>query len=220
MNAETTENLPAEAQLAMAHTAPAMRAPLTVFLELDARLARIVAATNEPMLGQMRLAWWREMLAKPREERPQGDVVLDGIGDHWTGHEAALSALVDAWEIMLGETLDSAAALEFATNRARPAQALAQMAGLDTDDARNVAGGMIRWALADAAVNISNPEERAVLLQQASAEAHSRVNFPGSLKGLRILSALAERSIRRGGRPLMEGRGAALTVLRAAMLGR
>ncbi|EAQ30232.1 hypothetical protein NAP1_05630 [Erythrobacter sp. NAP1] len=219
MTSPSTENLPDEAQLAIAYTAAAMRRPLTVFLELDARLARIVAATNEPMLGQMRLAWWRDMLAKPFEERPQGDAVLDGIGDHWAGHEAALSALVDAWEIMLAENLDAAAALEFATNRARPAEALAEMVSSNAEQSHAVGRGMIRWALADAAVNISSSEEREILLQQATAQLRDRASYPRSLKGLRILSALAERSVRKGGRPLMEGRGAALTAIRAAMLG-
>jgi phytoene synthase len=32
------------------------------------------------MLGQMRLAWWREALGKPLADRPRGDEVLDAVG--------------------------------------------------------------------------------------------------------------------------------------------
>ena len=44
--------------------------------------------------------------------------------------------------------------------------------------------------------------------------------LPVSAKGLAVLGALGLRALKRGGRPLMEGRGAALVALRAAMLGR
>ena len=46
------------------------------------------------MLGQMRLAWWREALGKPVADRPRGDRVLDAIGQDWAGREAALVAMV------------------------------------------------------------------------------------------------------------------------------
>ena len=71
------ETLPTEIELALAYTPRDRREAMRVAFELDRRLARIVAATTEPMLGQMRLAWWRDILAKPVDERPRGDVVLD-----------------------------------------------------------------------------------------------------------------------------------------------
>ena len=81
MSGELTENLADEAQLALAYIGPNLRDALRIFLELDGRLARIVSATTEPMLGQMRLAWWRDALGMAVSERPQGDAVLDGIGN-------------------------------------------------------------------------------------------------------------------------------------------
>jgi phytoene synthase len=41
--------------------------------------------------------------------------------------------------------------------------------------------------------------------------------LPKTLRGLAVLEALALRALRRGGRPLMEGRGAPLTAFRAAI---
>ena len=70
---------------------------------LDGRIGRMVLGASEPLLGQMRLAWWRDQLALPESARPQGDPLLDLIGTEWAGHERALSDLVDGWEALLGE---------------------------------------------------------------------------------------------------------------------
>ncbi|WP_416831848.1 MAG: hypothetical protein ACMUJI_02435 [Erythrobacter sp.] len=213
----SSESLPVEAQLALLHTPSILRQALTIFLELDSRIARIVAATNEPMLGQMRLAWLREQLGNSREARPSGDAVLDGIGVHWQGCEHALIALVDGWEFMLAEELDEAGASAFARGRAAPFLALGQMAGASNADTVDVAAR--RWALVDAAVHIPDGTERTMLLDLASANREA-VRLPRSLRGLAVLDALARRSLRRGGRPLMEGRGASITAARAAIFGR
>ena len=76
---DTAGPLPDEAKLALAYTQVPLRDPLRVFFELDLRLGRLVSATTEPMLGQMRLAWWRETLVKDEIDWPNGDHVLDGV---------------------------------------------------------------------------------------------------------------------------------------------
>ncbi len=217
MDGEHSENLSPELQLAVAHTPAVLREPLTVFLELDARIARIVAATSEPMLGQMRLAWWRDQLGLPVEQRPSGDAVLDRIGSAWSGQESALVALIDGWEEMLGEALESNAVQRFAEGRAAPFEALARMSGMGATEP--VQGAAMRWALVDAGLHVSEGAEREALLGLA----RDLPRGPGlarPLRGLAILDALSQRSLARGGRPLMEGRGAALTALRAGFIGR
>lgn len=218
MSADNLEPLSEEAQLAIAHTPASARDALRIFLELDARIARIVAATSEPMLGQMRLAWWRETLGKPIDQRPQGDGVLDAIGKHWAGHEQALVALVDGWEEMLAEQLTSRIAKLFAEGRAAPFAALAAFTKKPTD-IRLISSKGQRWALVDAALHVSEGDEQDTLLKLAR-ETRADGSLPRSLRGLAVLDALARRSLDRGGRPMMEGRGAALVALRAAMLGR
>lgn len=213
----SSENMPVEAQLAVAHTPAEWRQALTIFLEFDLRISRIVAGTNEPMLGQMRLAWWREQLGKNPDQRPSGDVVLDGIGLHWKGHENALIALVDGWELMLAEVLDKAGATAFAQGRAAPFTALGQMAG--SPDQGRAETAARRWALTDAAVHIPEGAERKMLLELAGASPEA-LRLPKVLRGLAVLDALARRSLKRGGRPLMEGRGASIAAARAAILGR
>ncbi|MEM7778966.1 MAG: hypothetical protein AAF697_01090 [Pseudomonadota bacterium] len=220
MAPETGETLSNEAQLALAYTAPNLRNPLRIFFDLDARLGRIVAGTNEAMLGQMRLTWWRDMLRSDPAQRPRGDLVLDGIGQHWRGAEGSLIKLVDGWEYMLADRFDAAAARHFAENRAQPAIGLAHMIGVEETHAEKLAEKLTIWALADAAVNISDDIEREALLGLAREMNGRAPRFPRPLRGLDVLVALARRSVDRGGRPLLEGRGAALTAMRAAILGR
>lgn len=207
-----------EAELAVAHSSARVREGVRTMFALDARLARIVSATNEPMLGQMRLAWWREMLGKPVTQRPRGDAVLDAIGEHWPGCEAALSAMIDGWEHMLAEPFAEADARRFAAGRSTPWGALAERVGAGGFRAACERAGR-RWALADAAAHIAPGDERDVLLALAT-QPDGSLRFPKPLRGLAVLDALARRAIARGGRPLMEGRGASLVAGRAAILGR
>lgn len=211
MSAEPPETLPPERELALAHTPAAVRDAMRIFLWFDQRLARIIGQASEPMLAQMRLAWWRDMLAKPAGERPQGDVVLDGISAHWQGREPALTSCVDGWERLLDEPpLSHEAASAFAAGRA------AAFAVLD-EQAPATAGW--RWALVDAALNVEAETERGMLFDLARS-IPAKGALPHNLKGVAILDALARRSLEQGGRPLMEGRGAALTATRAAIFRR
>jgi 15-cis-phytoene synthase len=217
MTSDPPDTLPPEAELALAWSGPQVRAPLSMALQLDRRLARIVARTHEPMLGQMRLAWWREALGKPGPERPKGDAVLDGIGLHWQGREAALVAMVDAWEVLVtAEHIGPAEAERFGTGRGAFFAALGSGEVVPERAARLAAAGR-RWALADAAAWVSDPAERAVLVDTGLGASPGPGRIRGELRGLTVLEALALRALRRGGRPLMEGRGAPLAALRAAI---
>lgn len=216
MTEESAEILLPEMQLALAWSPPLLRAPLTTVFQLDRRIARIVARTSEPMLGQMRLAWWREALGKPVAERPRGDAVLDAIGRDWAGREAALVALVDGWEVLVtSERLDPAAIEAFGAGRGA---FFAQFCGNSGSDVQaHAAAAGKRWALADTAASVSDPDECAALIAAGLTPAPRGGRLPSSLRGLAVLDALALRSLRRGGRPLMEGRGAPLAALRAAI---
>lgn len=217
---QSQENLPAELELALAHSPEQMRDLLRIFFELDARLARIVSGTNEPMLGQMRLAWWRETLAKPVSERPAGDAVIDAIGALGQGYAAGLARLVDGWEHMLVEpplTKDNARA--FAQGRVDALSTVfVEFADLSTREPLKDAAW--HWAVADLAAKVSDPEERAMLISVGLERSGAGQRLPKPARGIAVLGALGLRSLKAGGRPLMEGRGAALTALRAAIFGR
>ena len=208
--------LPPEAALALAWTPQNLRGRLSILLQLDRRLSRIVARTSEPMLGQMRLAWWRDMLARPTADRPRGDAVLDGLAAQWPGVEPALRELVDGWEILVAsDRLGAAQVAAFAAGRAAPFILLG--GDLNETMRARVEAAARCWALVDAAAGISDRDERALFLAAARQSAAPSGRLPRSLRGLAVLEALAQRSLARDGAPLMAGRGAALTAMRAAI---
>lgn len=218
VNAQNPDTLPTEVELALAWTPPKVRVPLSIALQLDRRLSRIITRTHEPILGQMRLAWWREILGKPASERPLGDVVLDAIGNHWTGREATLIAMVDGWEVLItADPLDSPAIESFGKQRSAFFAALAEDYSLP-EQQESIAAAAYRWAIADAAARVSDADERAALIAAGTACLSTGGRLPKVLRGLAVLDALSKRALRRGGRPLMEGRVAPLAAIKAAIL--
>lgn len=219
MAARDDLDMPEEQRLAIAYTPAAMRAVLTSLFAFDRRLSQIVAKTSEPMLGQLRLAWWRDMLGQPVQDRPSGDAVLDALGQHWAGHEAELIAMVDAWELLLaGDALGEEQIRAFGEGRGAPFGALRRQGGRAAED--RVAAAAFQWALADAAAHTTDPGERRALVDAGRSRVVVGGTIEPGLRGLAVLQALALRALKRGGRPLLEGRGAALVALRAGLLGR
>ena len=215
-----SEILPVEAMLALAYTPSNMRDALRIFFEFDVRLARIVSATTEPMLGQIRLAWWRDALGMAVSDRATGDHVLDAIGTYWEGVERPLVGLVDAWEEMLNEPpLSKEAALAFVKGRGAGLASISRLAGVKDELQVEAQKAGQLWALADAVSHIAETGERDMLLQLA-IELPSPARLPSPFRGIAVLGALSRRALKSGGAPLMQGRSAALTAMRAGLLGR
>jgi phytoene synthase len=217
MDAMEPDALPLASRIALGHCPQAQRAALGAALMLDYRLSQLVARTSEAMLGQMRLAWWRETLQQPPAARPRGDAVLDAVSDSWAQTCAPLIALVDGWEYLLQpEPIDTAAARAFAEGRAA---ALVAACGYDAGTGREAAAVAARvWALGDLAARVSDAGERRALIALGLTEARQRTRLTPPGRALAVLGALGARALARGGRPLMEGRGAAVMAMKAAIL--
>lgn len=212
--------LPQPQRLALLYAPPAMRPVFGCLLALDQRLGRIVASAREPMLAQMRLAWWRDRLGESREQRPRGDPLLDAIAVHWHKEEAALVALVDGWEELLGNApLGEAAFVHFARGRGTGFAAVARLCGKagQADKARSAG---CRYALGDCLARLSDPIERERVQSVAARGSSEARALPRTLRPLAILGALGERVIRRGKGPLFGDRGSALLAIRLGILGR
>ena len=92
------------ANLAAAYTPVAFRPAFTLLLQLDARFADIVRKAREPMIAQIKLAWWRDAFAAEPAQRPKGEPLLQALGEFGdTIKLSALEDLVSAWELLLGE---------------------------------------------------------------------------------------------------------------------
>ena len=78
--------------------APASVRPLWIgFLGLEARLEKAAHVRSEPVLAQIRMAWWRERFQEPASCWPQGEPLLALLAS-WDGERATLAELVDGWE--------------------------------------------------------------------------------------------------------------------------
>ena len=209
-------DLPPLERLALAWAPPAARPASAALLALDRRLAAILRHRREPLLAQMRLAWWRDRLGEGAEAWPRGDAGLDALRP-WRD-PAGLIPLVDGWEALLCERLDASAIAEFAEGRAQGCAVLAAQLDERAAAAAAQAAGRV-WALADLAANLSDPAERDAVLAQARA-AGAAPRLPRALRPLAVLAGLGARAVRRGGGPLLAGRGAAAAALRIGLVGR
>lgn len=197
------EDLPIDRRLALAYAPSALKSSYLAFLALDARLERVVTAAREPMLAQVRLAWWRERLTDLHEV-PKGEPLLGLLAT--AGLPAAsLIALADGWEAALIEPAAGGVA-QLARARAELFRTLGGDAGF---------GPGQDWALADLA-GLPGP----IGLAANAAAGDDRLShhrLPRALRPLAVLRALAAR---KGDR---HGPGFALTTLlialRVGMLG-
>ena len=104
--------LPAPQSLAIAYAPAAVRPQLRWLLLLDLRLQGILAKVQEPLIAQIRLAWWRDMLGKVPEERPKGEPLLARLAElepNTSLIEAAIGT-VNATELQLAGGDDAAIA--------------------------------------------------------------------------------------------------------------
>jgi phytoene synthase len=214
MDRSLLETLPPPQRLALSY-APARARPATLtLLAFDARLGMAIRQRGEPVLAQMRLAWWRDVLRAAPGEWPAGEPLLEHLRA-W--HEpASLLPLVDGWEALLGETLDAAVIQAFVSGRAAAFEALAAELG---HDPCSVESSARQWALADLAAHLTDAGERAAVLAATSAAPGGR-KLPRALRPLAVLAGLGCRSLARGGAPLLDGPAAFWLAVRLGIAAR
>ena len=107
---EVDNHLSPPQQMAVAHAPSALRNALSILLEFDNRMMAIASKGQEPVLKQLRYAWWREQLGKPTDQRPKGEPLLARITveNSPLKLEEALSELLDSWDIVVSSEDDDA----------------------------------------------------------------------------------------------------------------
>lgn len=217
MNApDFLSELPVERRLALAY-APARARPDTLALfALDARLAGIVRQAREPLLAQMRLAWWRDRLADSALPGGLGDQLLERL-NLWP-QRAGLVALVNGWEALLAESpLPDSAIDAFVRGRAEACGDLARQLGL-ADAARSAASAGAGWTLAELAGKLGDPGETARVVQLAQEREWPMIQLPRALRAITVLHGLARR--KQGSGELISGPRDLLRAARLGLLGR
>lgn len=165
-------------------------------------MGEVVRTTREPMLGPIRLAWWRERLeelgqrgaapAEPRLRQVEQELLPRGV----SGGDVA--ALESGWLRLFDPFPWTAEASEAIWLRGNLLFGLGGRILGGTNEQIQSAGGL--WALVDVARHCSDAASRTMLLAQARsfAERLGGVRFPVALRPLSILAAVAVRDSRRG----------------------
>ncbi len=98
-----TQEMTPPTNLAIAYAPLRVRSAFALLLQIDNRLANILRSSREPMIGQIKMAWWREAFGQAPHQRPKGEPLLQALTeiDDLIPH-TALEALVLGWEILLG----------------------------------------------------------------------------------------------------------------------
>ncbi|TPG14247.1 squalene/phytoene synthase family protein [Sphingomonas oligophenolica] len=173
---------------------------LMALFALDARLADIVASTSEPLIGQLRLAWWREALVRLDTSPAPAEPVLRDLARLVLPHGvtgAELAAMTEGWEaVLMGQLPDQATLTDYATQRGAVLfGAAARMLGTDPT-ARMTAAGR-GWALA--ALCRHGSDASVVDLARRCADAAFDETFAGfwprAERPLGILAMLAARDL-------------------------
>lgn len=184
-----------ERALILTYAPPQRRPALAALFALDEALGQLLRTTSQPAVGQLRLAWWREALARLDTQAPPAEPVLQGLAAQVLPlgiAGASLVPVVHGWEVLIEEEmLEEDALRRFGEGRGSLFEAAGRALGAAPGDPLAEAGR--GWALADLARNLGTAEDSASaralarpLLDAATARRWSRNG--------RALGALAHRA--------------------------
>lgn len=188
---------------------------------LDARLADIIRTTSEPLIGQMRLTWWHDVVTDRASAKGRGDPLVDALRLAGITSASALLPLIDGWEALL-ETgpLDDEAFSAFAYGRGGGLfRLLAGEEGLP--EWLDAAGAV--WALWDLSGHVTDEgvARKALALAAGRMDTVSGVRWPRRWKPLRIAYGLAHHDVMAGKRaPATLSPALYSRMLRIAFVGR
>jgi phytoene synthase len=210
-----------EVALAIEHAPPAARDALRLLFVLDARLGAIVRATREPLIGEMRLTWWRDSLDALREEDAPAEPLLRDLASSGLDRNR-MAAMAEGWiELLAPFPLHGEALISFAAGRGGALfVAGGQVLGVDLLALTAAGEG---WALADFAFHCSDADtaRQALSLAKPKLETALAHRWPKAVRPLGMIATLALRDARAGGPPPRRGSPARqFAMLRHRLTGR
>lgn len=184
---------------------------------LDKECAHIARVAREPIMAQIRLAWWRDALTGddlPPEHRTDMTQAIRALPD-FAGMRAHLVAMIDGWEeLIVDDGADRSAMLDRYA-RGRGGGLFGALAP-DIGDAGNAAGRI--WALWDLAGHAGS-----AALAEAAIEAARAIdpNWRGLPRMLAMMAGVAAEDITKGkGAPAALTPGLYFRLLRIQFFGR
>lgn len=185
--------------IALAYAKARFRRPFEALLALDATLANAVRAARDPVLGQIRLAWWRDELELTPLPSITTDPTLSAIRAQIACHDVIQGlcvAMVNGWEILLGDwPPDDARLAEFGKLRGGSLfTAAGVVSGIGITDALRTSG--VAWALRDLSLHCSDTSVAARALELAEGEPPANRNLLPEMRPFFILARFAETDVK------------------------
>jgi 15-cis-phytoene synthase len=183
--------------LALAYVKRKYRHAFELILHYDVKLGQIFQNSSEPMIAQMKLAWWRDVISRPASKRPTGEpmlaamLMIKDVGESQILADAMLR-LVDAWdglihhEVWSNEILynfakaKSSAIFDYHTKSSGH--------GIEVQRTANEIGRA--WAIADLLTYCRNENEVAAIARMIRRD-QELSRLPASLRSLSILGFAA-----------------------------
>ncbi len=214
----TPDPLPLPIPLLIAHAPAAARRWHEAVWRYDQALAATLRSARDPMLGAIRIAWWREAVEAPPEAPDSGEPIVRALRAlRRSDATASLVAMADGWDALYdADTAEGL--LGYASGRG--GGLFAALAGRPLDTAEQRAGE--GWALWDLAAHSSSDDlaDRALALAAERMPERRSLAWEGSDGPLAILTALARPDVAARRRPRAFGWSGYARLWRAALLGR
>lgn len=195
--------LDAERQLALSYVPAARRNRLATLWRLDATLGGLLAGGSQPMVTQIKLAWWREALQALDQAAAPAEPLLQAVARTLLRaglSGATLAAMTEGWEILLtAEEIREEDLTAYARQRGGLLfRCSASLLGSPPGNEVELAGEA--WALVDLARRSAAAEEaeRAIEAARLRLDGLFARRWPSSLRTLGMLAVLAKRDAERG----------------------
>lgn len=217
MQDDVNELLPPAERLALAYAPSGSKRAIAAIFQLDARLAHAAMGASEPIIAQLKLAWWRERLGGAGDTGPIGEPLLERLTELGL-LQPGLCEMVDGWEQVAVAEHGHCDWPAWARKRAAGWGVVTEtLAGPEWRSAALLAGS--RWAIADLAARTTNESERQSLLDAGRTIGSVPAPLPKAVRPFAVLDALARRSLDRSEAPLAHPSAMALA-MRVGIFGR
>lgn len=184
-----------ERTLALSYAREADRPALAALFALDDALAALLRTTSEPAIAQIRLAWWREEIARLVPGTPPAMPVLAGLSEHVLPRgidPVRLVLIVEGWEVLIeAQALDRNTLMNFAASRGGTLFAI----GGDLLDVPVDAAAGEGWALSDLARHLANVDEAAIAREFAQERLSVKRRWPRAARSLGAVAAIASMDL-------------------------
>jgi len=176
-----------------------MRCWCHALFAFDAQIASIVLQAREPMLAQIRLQWWHDVIGKPAGERPLANPVLGALQPleaDGLDLQATLGPVIRGWEAAL-ESDQPDSVSEFADGRGALISAFRTLAPeVNREDLARIGRA---WALWDMVRFHRRTEALDLAVAAADVAALKAISLPRKLRPISMMARAVRLDIARGG---------------------